>query len=157
MRVFDLDFRKLVVLLLPTFLRKPRSIAWLQVLIAPLEQLQYEFKLKRHADIIALEHNGQKCYLRKILNDNLDNELRRIRIEDMLLSNALYIFTEGENAPLYLSDDTPIYLHTESEMQVSGVNFSVHIPLELRSREVEVRALIDTYKLASKRYNIQYE
>ena len=157
MRIFDLTLRKLIVLLLPTFLRKPRTVAWLQMLIAPLEQLQYDFAQKRTADLVVLSHNGQKCYLRKILNDTFDKHLRRIRISDMRLFNAVYVFTEAENEPLSLQDDAPAYLYSEAEMQVSGVNFSVHLPAELRSREVEVRALTDTYKLASKRYILQYE
>ena len=157
MRIFSLNLRQLIILLLPTFLRKPCSIAWLQMLIAPVEQLQYNFNEKRKADLVILEHNGQKCYLRKILNDSFDNKLRRIRIEDMPLFNAHYIFTQGEQQPLYLTDAAPLHLYAESELQISGVNFSVYIPQELRRREVELRALIDIYKLASKRYIIQYE
>lgn len=156
MRIFSLNLRQLIILLLPTFLRKPCSIAWLQMLIAPVEQLQYNFNEKRKADLVILEHNGQKCYLRKILNDSFDNKLRRIRIEDMPLFNAVYIFTQGEQQPLYL-EEAPVHLYAESELQISGVNFSVYVPQELCKREVELRAITDTYKLASKRYIIQYE
>ena len=88
MRIFELNLRRLVILLLPTFLRKSRLVAWMQILIAPLEQLQYDFGLKRNSDLVTLTHNGQKCYLRKILNDTFDQALRRIRIEDMTHFNA---------------------------------------------------------------------
>ena len=154
MRIFELNLRRLVILLLPTFLRKARLVAWLQILIAPLEQLQYSFSQKRNSDLVALTHNGQKCYLRKILNDTFDQGLRRIRIEDMTHFNAVYIYTEAENQPVYLEEK---YLYTSGEMQVNGVNFSVHIPNELRAREVEIKALIEVYKIASKRYIIIYE
>lgn len=154
MRIFVLNLRKLVVLLLPTFLRKVRIIAWLQMLLAPLERLQYDFEQKRKNDLITLTHNGQKCYLRKILNDTFDEALRRIRIEDMHLFNAMYIYTEAEKQPVYLEEK---YLYTSGEMQVSGVNFSVHIPLSLQEKEVEIKALIEAYKIASKRYIIIYE
>lgn len=154
MRIFELNLRRLVILLLPTFLRKARLVAWLQILIAPLEQLQYSFNQKRNSDLITLTHNGQKCYLRKILNDNFDQTLRRIRIEDMTHFNAVYIYTEAENQPVYLEEK---YLYTSGEMQVSGVNFSVRIPNTLRARNVEIKALIEAYKIASKRYIIIYE
>ena len=154
MRIFELNLRRLVILLLPTFLRKARLIAWLQILIAPLEQLQYSFNQKRNSDLVTLTHNGQKCYLRKILNDTFDQGLRRIRIEDMTHFNAVYIYTEAENQPVYLEEK---YLYTSGEMQVNGVNFSVYIPNELRAREVEIKALIEAYKIASKRYIIIYE
>ena len=154
MRIFELNLRRLVILLLPTFLRKARLVAWLQILIAPLEQLQYSFNQKRNSDLVTLTHNGQKCYLRKILNDTFDQGLRRIRIEDMTHFNAVYIYTEAENQPIYLAEK---YLYTSGEMQVNGVNFSVYIPNELRAREVEIKALIEAYKIASKRYIIIYE
>ena len=154
MRIFELNLRRLVILLLPTFLRKARLVAWLQILIAPLEQLQYSFNQKRNSDLVTLTHNGQKCYLRKILNDTFDQGLRRIRIEDMTHFNAVYIYTEAENQPVYLEEK---YLYTSGEMQVSGVNFSVRIPNTLRARNVEIKALIEAYKIASKRYIIIYE
>ena len=154
MRIFELNLRRLVILLLPTFLRKARLVAWLQILIAPLEQLQYSFNQKRNSDLVTLTHNGQKCYLRKILNDTFDQGLRRIRIEDMTHFNAVYIYTEAENQPVYLEEK---YLYTSGEMQVNGMNFSVYIPNELRAREVEIKALIEAYKIASKRYIIIYE
>ena len=154
MRIFELNLRRLVILLLPTFLRKARLVAWLQILIAPLEQLQYSFNQKRNSDLVTLTHNGQRCYLRKILNDTFDQGLRRIRIEDMTHFNAVYIYTEAENQPVYLEEK---YLYTSGEMQVNGVNFSVYIPNELQAREVEIKALIEAYKIASKRYIIIYE
>ena len=58
MRIFELNLRRLVILLLPTFLRKARLVAWLQILIAPLEQLQYSFNQKRNSDLVTLTHNG---------------------------------------------------------------------------------------------------
>jgi hypothetical protein len=143
-----------VILLLPTFLRKARLVAWLQILIAPLEQLQYSFNQKRNSDLVTLTHNGQKCYLRKILNDSFDQTLRRICIEDMTHFNAVYIYTEAENQPVYLEEK---YLYTSGEMHVSGVNFSVRIPNTLRARNVEIKAIIEAYKIASKRYIIIYE
>ena len=154
MRIFELNLRRLVILLLPTFLRKARLVAWLQILIAPLEQLQYSFNQKRNSDLVTLTHNGQKCYLRKILNDSFDQTLRRIRIEDMTHFNAVYIYTEAENQPVYLEEK---YLYTSGEMQVSGVNFSVRIPNTLRARNIEITAIIEAYKIASKRYIIIYE
>ena len=154
MRIFELNLRRLVILLLPTFLRKARLVAWLQILIAPLEHLQYSFNQKRNSDLVTLTHNGQKCYLRKILNDSFDQTLRRIRIEDMTHFNAVYIYTEAENQPVYLEEK---YLYTSGEMQVSGVNFSVRIPNTLRARNVEIKAIIEAYKIASKRYIMIYE
>ena len=59
-----LNIDKLVVLLLPTFLRKPKLIAWLRMLAAPLHKLLYTFQQARTADLYNLAHNSQVSYLR---------------------------------------------------------------------------------------------
>ena len=60
-----IDFKRLVQLLLPTFLRKPQQTAFLNATIAPLETLYSETMYK-------MQHNGQVIYLEKVLNEFCD-------------------------------------------------------------------------------------
>lgn len=69
MRVIDLDLRKWVILLLPTFLRGKRLVSFLHALIAPLVGLYDAFCTNRKDNLYRLRHTGQVCYLRKVLND----------------------------------------------------------------------------------------
>ncbi len=149
-KVYDIDVKKLSVLLLPTFLRKAKMVAWLHCLVAPLVSLHYAFMQKREADLYNLNHNGQVCYLRGALNDAFDVEQRRIKITDGNTFRRQYIYTRGEQKPKYLGK---IYLHERGDYSDTNVDFIVEVPREIY-RENEMKALIDFYRLASKRYKI---
>ncbi|GIZ15276.1 hypothetical protein [Capnocytophaga catalasegens] len=160
----NIDFEKLVGLLLPTFLRKRKMLAWLRMWVAPLKSLHYDFFQKRNAlngDLYRLAHNGQVCYLRKMLNDNFDPEKRRIRILDGNKFRRKYIYTRGENKPIYLGK---MYLRGRSDYADTGVDFIVEIPKEVSElhrteqngaeRFYAIEAYVDFYRLAGKRYKI---
>lgn len=155
-RVFIIDFKRLVQLLLPTFLRKPKTVAWLQGITAPLRVLYADFTNNRAANIYKLSHNGQVCYLRKVLNDTFDPSLRRIKIVDGNRFQREYIYTEAEQQPKYLGT---IYLRQSGDYSDSGVDFRVLVPdgFDIARNFPQMRATIDFYRLASKRYKIQYE
>ena len=149
-KVFDIDIKKLTVLLLPMALRKPRIVALLRAMAMPLVSLHYRFAAKRTADLYKLNHNSQVCHLRAALNDSFDVEARRIRIIDGNRYNRNYIYTRGEEKPVYLG---AIYLHDRADYSDTGVDFIVEAPRETY-KQYEMQALIDFYRLASKRYKI---
>ena len=163
MRIFQLDIEKLTLLLIPTFLRKAKLVGWLRMLVAPIVKLHYDFTLKRAADLKKLSLNGQVCYLRKALNDAFDPTRRRIRILEGSSYQNQYIYTEAERKPKFLGI---LYLRRSVDYADTGVDFVVKIPREVwdsqktptseigRYRFYEMEALIDFYKLASKRYII---
>lgn len=153
----EIDFNKLSVLLTPTFLRKEKTLAWLRVLIFPIAQLYAEWYNNRQQNLYKLRHNGQICYLRAVLNDEFDPQLRRVRIDDGAGAKPFYIYTEGENKPKWLNVEAvnkPIYLHGQAAYAGTGVDFYVHVPADLNFDKNKMRALIDFYRLASKRYEI---
>lgn len=153
---WHVSFCKLSQLLLPTFLRKKRMIAWLCVLTHPISTLYSDWLKNRRNNLYIVEHNSQVCYLRKVLNDEFDRALRRIIITDGLNLDAFYIYTEGEGKPQWLhteSENNPIYLHPSSAY-AGAVDFYVVVPSDLIFDENKMRALIDFYRLASKRYEI---
>ncbi len=153
MKIFDVDIRKLGILLLPTLLRKHKMVAWMRALVTPLDTLHYNFVNKRNADIYNLSHNGQKCYLRKVLNDAFDSQLRRVRIDDAPRYASEYVYTRAEGKSKFLGKMT---IRTRGENQVTGLNFIVQVPAELQHLGLQIGALVDYYKLASKRYKIIY-
>lgn len=153
----EIDFNKLSVLLTPTFLRKKKMQAWLRVLIFPIAQLYAEWHNNRMQNLYKLRHNGQVCYLRKVLNDEFDSQLRRIRIDNGAGAKPFYIYTEGENKPKWLNAEAknkPVYMHGQSAYVGAEVDFYVHVPADLNFDENKMRALMDFYRLASKRYKI---
>ncbi|MGV4530514.1 hypothetical protein [Ornithobacterium rhinotracheale] len=151
MKVYNLDIEKLSLLLTPTFLRKARMCAWLFTLLSPLKNLHYAFTIKRKTDIQTLGYNGQKCYLRKALNDAFDIQQRRIEIVEGNKFSRQYIYTRGEQKPRFLGT---MYLRDRADYADTGVDFLVLIPKELEGKKVEINALVNYYKLASKIFKI---
>ena len=165
--MYNIDFDKLIGLLTPTILRKAEILAFLRALVTPLKRIHYDFSQKRNTrngDLYRLKHNGQVCYLRKMLNDNFDSGQRRIKIIDGNLFKAKYIYTEAEQKPVYLG---VMHLNRNVDYAETGVDFIVKIPLEVwhahktetsqigEPRFYAIEAFIDFYKLAGKRYIIE--
>ena len=49
--MYNFNIDKLLVLLTPTFLRKPKMVAWLRALAIPLNKLLYQFQQARESDL----------------------------------------------------------------------------------------------------------
>ncbi|QHB38506.1 hypothetical protein lotta81_gp048 [Flavobacterium phage vB_FspM_lotta8-1] len=158
-KVFNIDFQKLSLLLTPIFWRKLAFVSYVYCFIEPLNVLHNEFKIFRKKSIYKIVHNGQVMLLEKVLNDAYDPEERRIYITDSIINDPLHIYTEIEARPVYL--DTQ-YLYTFEVFNETEIDFYVVFPIELKpispfdllNFENIIKALINYYKLASKRYKI---
>lgn len=148
-----LNIFQLSVSLLPTFLRTPKTVAFVKSLVAPLFILHSNFYENAEENHYTLKHNGQVCYLRKALNDHFDITLRRIQIGDGATHAQDYLYLEAESNPHYLS--SPLYLYTEEELEANSYDFRVILPTGLIYNEAKMRAIIEKYKLPSKRYIIE--
>lgn len=148
---FNINFDRLALLLTPTFLRNEVMKLWMALLLSEISTVHYWWKNYRSQNIYKLAHNSQKCYLRGALNDRFDNELRRIRIDDGNSFKRKYIYTDGEEKPKFLGT---IFLYDDSDYEDTGVDFIVVLPVGLMYSVYEMKALIDFYRMASKRYKI---
>ena len=150
--MYNFNIDKLLVLLTPTFLRKPKLVAWLRTLTMPLNKLLDDFKGHRERDLYNLTHNSQVCYLRKALNDEFDKVKRDINIEDGKQNARLYIYPRSSNKPLYLGK---VYLYQRGSYIDGGVDFVVVLPRDLEYDFYKLEALVNLYKLAGKRWTIR--
>lgn len=152
---YKIDFDKLILLLLPTFLRKPKLFAYLKALISPLagspDSVYKRWTNNRDSNINKLQYNSQRCYLRGALNDDCDFFQRRIRIENVPELNSNHIYTEGENLDIYL--DT-IFLDLDFTENGEQVDFVVYVPVDVMPQVNKITALLDFYTLAGKTYKI---
>ena len=152
-KCFELDFKKLILMYLPTFRRKYITFNFLYVLISPIEKMYIYFLKVRKANIDKLTHNYQICSIRKRLNDVFDKSERRIKIYSSQAYAGLYLYTENEDDAIRSKTNfLPIFLRTESEIYVE-FDFVVEIP-NTGINEIELRAELDFLKLESKRYEI---
>ena len=149
---YKIDWDRLILLLLPTFLRKPVLFGYIRALISPIASLHYKWQQMRTANLLKLSYNGQRCYLRKALNDKFDPELRRIFIDGTLDIEQDYIYTQAENLDVYLGT---MFLETEFNYAGTTVDFLVFVPqLVLDLKINEIIATLEFYKLAGKQYQI---
>lgn len=149
---YRVDFDKLILLLLPTFLRKPVLFGFVRALVAPIASLHYKWSRMRDENLIKLSYNSQRCYLRKALNDKYDPELRRITIDGTRDTTQDYIYTAAENLDVYLG---VMYLEQDFNYSNSTVDFLVNVPGQVLNDKInEITATINFYKLAGKSYKL---
>ncbi|MEN5434082.1 hypothetical protein ABE545_10605 [Sphingobacterium faecium] len=156
-RIFSVDFKKLIINLLPLFFRRKGIFALIETLSSAMRTIYLMFLSKRDEHNKDLAIAPQVFSLRKVLNDYFDAGDRSIRIEDAELSERTYIFTEGEQQPLFLDDDE-VYIYTEAELN-AAIGFVVIVPESLNNiaEKARLTAMINKYKLAGKQYTIRYE
>lgn len=149
---YKVDYNKIVLLVLPAFLRKPITASYLQAVIMPIANLYDKWRVFRDDNLYKLHHTGQVCYLRKVLNDKLDPSLRRIYIGDGQRYERQYLYTTGENKPKFLGT---MYLRESADYADTGVDFNVYAPQSIIENSIyELIALLDFYKLGGKKYKI---
>lgn len=148
---FRVAIDKLVAALLPTLLRKPRLMAWLGALLYPVEKRHRSWLQMRADNLYKLEHTGQVGALTQALNDRLDPVLRRIYIAGSQHEHV-YLYMPAEKKPTYLGG---CFLYRKVDYADSGADFIVYVPQGIfQQKWFALTALIDFYKVASKRYKI---
>lgn len=150
--MFEIDFKRLVALLLPTVLRRPLIFGLLRAGVEAVEKVNSEFKSVRAGHVFRLTHNGQVCYLRGALNERFGPGFR---IYDMQREGAwLYAVTEsGEGIPVAVTEagkGVPV-LYSESRLNEAQNDFEVCVPARYWERLEEIKAMVDSYKLVTKR------
>lgn len=164
---YSVDFYRLVLQLLPTFLRQPLIFGLLRAAVIGLLAVYKAFIAHRNGNIYRLTHNGQVCYLRAVLNDAYKSRYGRFDILTIERNGDwLYAITEtgtqirlasSENqlndAGKYVDDNAKVpVLANELMLNAEQNNFIVSVPADLYQTSLaDIAALVDKYKLISKR------
>lgn len=159
---YDINAKRLALLLLPTFWRKPGFAALAYAAVSPLQWLHTQFVLWKRDAEYRVQKNGQVCHLRAVLNDMFDPIARRITItEEAAEAGALMLRKREEEQALLLprrETGRAFIINRRGFGGVNGYDFWVNIPIALYGT-VDVsrlRAIVGTYKLASRRFSINY-
>ena len=178
--MYNVDYKRLEMHLLPTFLRQPCIFGLLRAALVPLEQLHVAFMAKRAGHIYRLTHNGQVCYLTALLNDNFPSKIARFSITSIERQGVwLYAVTElGENIPLTAEEgelvmslegagkhrqpkvtyeivggeDVPI-VYDEIALNAAQNAFIVNVPTDIFNSSATlaaVKEMVNRYKLVTK-------
>ena len=162
MSKYEVNIKRFALLLLPTFWRRPILATLVYAAVSPLGYLHTRFVLFRRDTVYRLTHNGQVCYLRALLNDKFDPIDRRITITETVENvGFITLHKREEDAEVLVprrGSGRILILNRRGYGGVSGYDFWVNIPLALYDKLdiTQVRAVVDAYKLASKRFSINY-
>ena len=160
--VYDIDYKKLGALLLPNVLRKSLMAAFIRVCSCPLALLAREFGQFRASTDYQLSHTCQVCYLRGLLNDKFDPVLRRIEIGDVEAVEDLLLYRRSESRFVMVPRrEQGAVIVGRRGFRAGGLDFTVRVPAALLGDSIysegRLQALVDSYKLVSKRYCIIYK
>lgn len=161
MNKFDIRLKRLALLLLPTFLRQPLMASLTYAVVAPLCAVHARLLQLRNASSGRLLRNGQVCHLRAVLNDRFDPQLRRITVTDTTQgTDLLLVCLRDENRAISIprrETGRSTRLDCRRFGGAGNYDFAVNLPAELRNvDETRIAAVVDAYKLVSKRFAISY-
>ncbi len=162
MKLFEINYKKLVVLLLPTFLRKESIVAFLRAATAPVSTLHDEFTRNRNDNLFRLRMNGQRCHLRAVLNAKFPEAQNNIHIVEENLEGEWQYAWDEEYDPynylLLIAEEGTLFWNLPAIIRdKSGFTVVVPANLEDDNTTATIRSLVNNYKLLSKPYTIRYE
>lgn len=160
--IYNINFPRLLINLLPTFLRQPVIYGILHAAGTVLESKTYKsFTAARKEHNYKLNHNGQVCYLRAVLNDAFGGGfdiLEVVRRGEWLYAitesgtDILLTVGEGGNATEVAGGEKVPLVYNEALLNAAQNSFIVSVPYNIYQTQLNaVAALVDKYKLISKR------
>lgn len=158
---YDVNYNRLALAIVPLKLRRSLLMNIIYVMLSGVRRAASVFGSYREQTNYRLTHNGQVCYLRAVLNDRFDWSQRRIEIEDVAEEEGTILYRRSLSRFLMAparSTGRALIINKRAFTGSNSVDFAVIVPAELRGTfvEAQMKALVDTYKLASKRYTITY-
>jgi len=167
-QIYNVDFTKVVLGNIETFLRTTVRVKWLGSLVSPVVALYNVYLQFRTEKIYQMSHNSQVVYLEKVLNDKFDNSLREIRVQNSALIEPVWHYNKQDEKPVWYfdkQDNIPVWFRDQADFDNYNSDFEVIIPVrlqpgtpeELEKFETAVKLLVDYYKLYSKKYVLKYE
>lgn len=161
MKLFPINLHKLGVVLLPVMMRSASMVEFYRILLKGFEAKQDGFFSRRTKTLYNLNHNGQVCKLRAVLNDAFPTRDKSFLIENVLGVSGEWLYAKDEEnryEQLFVSDDPDYILVYDEELMTKFADFVVKIPTGLQSIDNmnTIRALVNTYKLTSKKAIYEY-
>ena len=159
-----IDYRKLVILLLPTFLRQPVLMAWLRAMAYPLQQLHDRHQAARTQRLYELRHTSQICFIKDALNNEfgITDYANGFEIEDINAPGE-WVWIYDENVDRFDDEqhmlfDDPTFIHNISAILPPTSAFFVLVPQSItidETNEARIRSIVNKYRLASRTFEIK--
>lgn len=159
-----IDYRKLVILLLPTFLRQPVLMAWIRAMVYPLQQLHDRHQAARTQRLYELRHTSQICFIKDALNNEfgITDYADGFEIED-INAKGNWIWVYDENVERFYDEqhmlfEEPTWIHDTSSILPPTSAFTVLVPKHIEideTNDARIRSVVNKYRLASRTFEIK--
>lgn len=159
-----IDYRKLVILLLPTFLRQPVLMAWLRAMAFPLQQLHDRHQAARTQRLYELHHTSQICFIKDALNNEfgITDYATGFEIEDINApGNWVWIYDENVERfddEQHMLFEEPTWIHDTSSILPPTSAFTVLVPKHIEideTNDARIRSIVNKYRLASRTFELK--
>jgi len=160
--IYNISYSRIALLLVAFIIRKKTLVAFLAAFMRPLENLNEDFTAFRNS--VDTSVKSQICYMRGMLNDQFDYFERRIRIRTAPLDKSYYLLWQDQyNKPIMVySEDNPdtykpYLLSKDGQIGTNNPDFEIILPPGYalsENEQIQIDALINNNKLASKKYII---
>ena len=159
-----IDYRKLVILLLPTFLRRPVLMAWLRAMVYPLQQLHDRHQAARTQRLYELRHTSQICFIKDALNNEfgITDYATGFEIEDIsALGTGICVYDENVERfddEQHMLFDEPTWIHDTSSILPPTSAFTVLVPKHIEideTNDARIRSVVNKYRLTSRTFEIK--
>lgn len=160
-QIYNIEPAKLLRQVLPTFIRKPMVLAMIDAAIYPLFATCRHFASLRADAAYRLSHSGQVCYIESALNDALDAQHRRFKIQDVERKEYVLFYKAVDRKPVsfyrYTGVERATIFNKAAEIGKTSVDFKVLVPTEIyeEAKKQQIENTVNYYKLASKRYILE--
>lgn len=159
--MFNISIRETIKRLLPVDFKKTKRITFIYRLMLIPRQVKAAFLQLQNKLDYDIKFSSQTLSLETRLNQHYNLVQGSIYIETVEKESSGHIFwlsEEQERDYQYWKSEqqTPKYIYWQEEMLNSlAADFIVYVPSTLQFDSAELRAIINMYKLASKRYIIE--
>lgn len=156
--MYNVDLNRVVRQFLPVRKKQPVMLAFVYSLIYPITELYERFLVFRETIIFKARYNSQIMYIEHLLNSYFNEGGTSIYIQDGVIIDEFYLFKNSEpNDAEYIykvsEGGTDRYLYLDSEYG-SIVDFIVNVPSAITYDTNLMKAWINRYKMAGKKYSI---
>lgn len=160
--IYNISFSSLIASHLANRIRNSVFIAYLLMLVHPLEELQSIFL--SYANSLNTDINSQVCYMRTMLNDEFDYYDRRIKVRTVK-PDFDSVLTWHINTPKRIlvgerGSGNECLRNARGQLGKNIPSFEIVFPsgyVLSDSESGKLRSLVNNNKLASKQYTIVYE
>jgi hypothetical protein len=148
---YDIDFKKMVKLLLPALLRKPVRVAWLTASFKGLRAIHDNFLAFTDAKMDEVKYNGQTFIMEKMLEAKFGPG---ITITNNINSLDGLFVGDGNDVSSFIGSGNDTDTYIDIIYTVDVYNFTVSVPSAIVFVQSEMEAYIRKYKMFGTTFNI---